>query len=64
MENNKAISTVKISNWCCYLFGATIDNGIQWRPKKNEVPNWFCRLMQRIFFGNKWVKYSTHLRLI
>ena len=50
------INTPEYSNWKCYLFGSDSVNGLVWNPQKDEVPNWFWRKMQYIFFGNRWVK--------
>lgn len=44
------------SEWSCCLFGSKPNDGIFWRPKKNNEPNWFWRWMQYICFGNKWTK--------
>ena len=44
------------SKWSCCLFGSKPNDGIFWRPKKNNEPNWFWRWMQYICFGNKWTK--------
>ena len=45
----------QFSEWECYLFG-TGPQGITLRPLKGHVPNFFWRFMQRILFGNKWVR--------
>lgn len=39
--------------WTCHLFGS---EEFKWVPNKNNVPNWFWRKMQYLFFGNRWVK--------
>ena len=39
--------------WQCFLFGGG-DESIVWMVEK--APCWFWRLMQRLAFGNKWVK--------
>ena len=45
------------SNWKCYLFGATRDGGgIEWKPEKGQVPNWFVRLIMRVCFACRWEK--------
>jgi hypothetical protein len=43
------------SDWKCELFGCG-KNGITWRPNKGQVPNFFWRWMQYLFFGNKWMR--------
>ena len=53
-EDYKIISP-EYDQWKCYLFGSDL-NGLVWIPTKGNVPNWFHRKMQYIFFGNKWVK--------
>ncbi len=45
----------KPSDWECYLFGGG-PMGMVWNPTENEVPNWFWRKMQFLFFGNRWKK--------
>ena len=50
------ISQPELSDWKCYLFGSDDTNGIVWQPTKDNVPNWFWRLMQRLILGNRWVK--------
>ena len=44
------------SEWVCYMFGASKEAGISWRPLKNKEPNWFIRLMMKVCFGCTWVK--------
>ena len=44
------------SEWQCYMFGGKPGEGISWRPRKGQEPNWFWRKMQYLCFGNKWVK--------
>lgn len=41
------------SQWRVELFGMS---NLIVRPYEHEVPNAFWRFMQRICFGNKWVK--------
>jgi hypothetical protein len=43
------------SEWSCQLFGGG-EGGIVWTPEKGKNPNWFWRLMQYVFFGNRWIK--------
>jgi hypothetical protein len=50
------ISFPEPSDWKCYLFGGSHTSSIVWTPTKGEVPCWFWRKMQWLFFGNKWVK--------
>jgi len=50
------------SDWTCYLFGGSKTSSIQWVPHQGEVPCWFWRKMQWIFFGNKWVLTINVLR--
>lgn len=57
----KDIESIEDSEWECYLFGSKHKkDGIIWNPKKGNVPNFFWRFMQRILFGNKWVKISNY----
>jgi hypothetical protein len=46
------------SEWKCYMFGNNpkIDDGISYRPKKGQEPNWFARWMMKICFDCTWVK--------
>jgi len=44
------------SGWKCLLFGAKDDNGIVYRPKKGQVPNFFVRFMTGLCLGCKWEK--------
>lgn len=47
------------SDWVCYLQGhpnGPVQGTITWRPLKHNTPNWFHRLMMRLFFGFIWVK--------
>ena len=46
----------KDSEWVCFLFGSGEGDGIDWRPKYGCEPNLFWRFMQRVCFGNKWIK--------
>lgn len=39
------------SEWKCELFGGS---NFIWRPRKEQVPNGFWRLMQFLVFGNRW----------
>lgn len=43
------------ADWECEMFGMG-KSGIVVRPLKGDVPNAFHRFMQRLFFGNKWVR--------
>ncbi len=53
-ENNSImILQSEESEWDCYLFGS--DNFI-FKPTKGNHPNFFWRFMQKICFGNKWIK--------
>ena len=44
------------SEWTCYMFGATVGNGLVWNPEKGKVPNWFTRWMMKICFSCTWIK--------
>lgn len=46
--------SLELSDWECELFG--MGRTIVIRPPKGHEPCWFNRLMQRWFFGCKWVK--------
>lgn len=47
----------KYSKWVCYLFGGKPDfPSITWRPLEGKEPNWFVRLMMKIFFDCTWIK--------
>ena len=46
------------SEWRCYLFGATYNNGIHYRPVKGNVPNRFVRWMMKVCFACTWIKES------
>jgi len=52
------IQVPEYSEWNCYLFGATVGNGMAWRPTKGKHPNWFWRWMQFLCFGNRWVRLA------
>jgi len=55
--NYKFQITPELSDWQCFLFGNRPDSlGIVYRPRKGKVPNFFVRLMMRIFFDCLWVK--------
>ena len=43
------------SEWVCHLFGSKGD-GISYRPKKGQEPNWFARWMMKVCFDCTWVK--------
>ncbi len=42
------------SEWYCQLFG--MGEGLVFHPGENAIPNRFWRVMQYLFFGNKWIK--------
>ena len=42
------------SDWRCQLFG--MGEALVLRPEEGNVPNRFWRVMQYLFFGNKWTK--------
>ena len=44
------------SEWVCYMFGASKDEGIRYNPAKGQEPNWFVRTMMKICFACTWVK--------
>jgi len=46
------------SGWECRLFGAADGDGLTWRPYEGNVPNFFWRFMQFVFFGNRWSKVA------
>jgi hypothetical protein len=50
------IKTPEMSDWTCYLFGATESSGMRWNPEKDKVPNWFTRWMMKVCFGCTWVR--------
>lgn len=50
------LDTPELSDWNCYLFGSDDRTGIVWTPTVGNVPNWFWRWMQYLFFGNLWIK--------
>lgn len=52
----KVIEPPELSEWQCFMWGSTNDNGLIWRPKKGDHPNWFWRRMQFLCFGNRWEK--------
>jgi hypothetical protein len=56
LELGRAIELPVYSDWNCYLFGSSPGNGITWRPVKGTEPNAFWRWMQRLCFGNRWVR--------
>lgn len=45
----------ELSDYQCFMFGGGRD-GLVYRPRKENTPNWFWRKMQYICFGNRWVK--------
>ena len=49
------IESPKLSRWRCELFGIG-PYGVVVRPVYGKEPNWFWRRMQRLCFGNKWIK--------
>ena len=49
------VQTAPPSEWRCELFGLGKE-GIVWNPAEGNVPNRFWRVMQYLFFGNKWIK--------
>jgi len=51
------ISAPELSEWRCELFG-TGPHGMTLTPNKGNEPCWFWRWMQRLCFGNKWIKKS------
>ena len=42
------------SGWECELFGC--GKALVLRPPKGQIPNAFWRLMQRLAFGNRWLR--------
>lgn len=46
----------EVSEWKCYLFGATDEFGIVYIPLKKNVPNWLIRWFSKILLGCKWTK--------
>ncbi len=44
------------SEWVCYLFGASRENGISYNPRKGDEPNWFVRWMMKVCFDCTWIK--------
>ena len=53
------IGNPKLSNWTCYLFGASPGNGILYTPEEGRVPNRFVRFMMKVCFDCKWVRNDT-----
>ena len=52
----ESIKSPEMSEWTCYLFGATESSGMRWKPEKGKVPNWFTRWVMKICFNCTWVK--------
>ena len=50
------IEPPELSDWTCYLFGATEGSGIRWNPEKGKVPNFFTRWMMKICSSCTWVR--------
>lgn len=44
------------SEWICYMFGASKNEGFAYRPAKGKQPNWFVRWMMKVCFACTWVK--------
>jgi hypothetical protein len=55
LHPERVILTPEYSEWRCELFG-TGPMGITMRPLKGQEPNRFWRWVQRLCFGNKWIK--------
>lgn len=55
-EEYYLIKPPEMSEWTCYLFGATEGSGIRWNPEKGKVPNWFTRWMMKVCFSCTWVR--------
>lgn len=54
-----SIPTPKRSNWVCYISGSPkgpVSGTVTFRPCEGNVPNWFNRIMMRLFFGFIWVR--------
>lgn len=52
-DDTYVLNVARPSDWSCQLFGC---DDFVFTPKLGNEPNWFWRLMQRICFGNRWVK--------
>ena len=58
LNENDIVNPSEHSEWACYMFGTRPGdrNGFVYLPTKENVPNWFVRLMMKIFLGCTWVK--------
>lgn len=54
LSGSFSFNTYSPSKWKCELFG--MGNSVVVFPAEGDVPNWFWRKMQYLFFGNKWIK--------
>ena len=59
ITNQPIFVVTERSDWTCYLFGATENEGIRYTPALGMEPNWFVRWMMKICFDCTWVKKET-----